>query len=274
MSARALVVSLVLAGCGNSESAPMDLAVTVDDLAVAVGHDLAFAIHDFARAIPDGATPGSIGWPCDVPGQCANGMCIEGFCCESLCDPTDPANFCKACNVPGAEGRCAFAASGTDPGGNCTADPSSSCMHDGTCDGAGHCRIALAGSVCGVSSCTSGAVTYESVCDGAGHCVTPAPVSCAPYTCASGSACNTSCSGVATNCAAPATCSNFSCGPRALGQPCLGGGDCASGRCAQGLCCDSDCNAGCQACNLPGFEGHCSACNASHACNSGSGMCL
>lgn len=273
MNWRALALALV-AGCGTSGGAPMDLAVAADDLAVAAGPDLAFAVRDFARAIPDGATPGAIGWPCDVPGQCLNGRCVEGYCCESLCDPTDPANFCKACNVPGAEGRCVFAAAGNDPGGNCAADPASGCQHDGTCDGAGHCRLYPAGSVCGVPVCSNGAVTYESVCDGVGHCMTPPAVSCAPYGCADGSACATSCAGASTGCAPPATCSNFSCGARALGQPCLGAGDCASGHCAQGVCCDAACSGACMACNLPGFEGRCSACNASHTCNSGSGMCL
>lgn len=269
------LLALLVAGCGSGSAGAPDLSAAGDDLAAPVaGADLATVIRDFARPIPDGALPGDPGYPCDAPNQCRSGFCIDGYCCESLCDPTDPANFCKACNVPGAEGRCAFAAAGSDPHAQCAADAPSSCAHDGLCDGSGHCRLYLAGSVCGLPSCSGGQVAYEPVCDGAGRCLAQTPMSCAPYGCADASGCATSCSGAATGCQAPATCTSFSCGPRALGQPCLGGSDCASGNCAQGVCCDGACAGTCTACNLPGSKGHCSPCNASHKCNLATGACL
>jgi hypothetical protein len=269
---RALAMLFLVAGCGSGESKP-DLSAVGDDMATPVtGADFATSIRDFARPIPDGATPGEPGFPCDIATACHSGYCIDGYCCENLCDPA--SNFCKACNVPGAEGRCVFARSGTDPHGQCNADPPTSCAHDGLCDGNGGCRLYPAGSVCGMPSCSGDQVTYEPVCNGSGTCVAQTPIACAPYACADASGCASACSGASTGCHAPATCTNFSCGPRALGQPCIGPSDCASGSCAQGVCCDAACGAACMACNQPGSIGHCAACNASHMCNLSTGACL
>jgi hypothetical protein len=44
-----------------------------------------------------------------------------------------------------------------------------------------------------------------------------------------------------------------------LGQPCSCHGQCASGTCVDGVCCNSACTGTCQACNVPGLMGTCSA---------------
>ncbi len=213
---------------------------------------------DFGPPVPDGATPGGIGWPCASPSDCDNGTCVDGYCCDSLCDPGVPANLCAACNVPGSEGHCVPALAGTDPHQQCTADTMASCGHDGLCDGAGHCRLWAAGTVCGGATCSSDTETYAPTCDGNGHCLAGTSVSCYPYACGSG-ACDTSCTQPANGCQSPAVCNAMgSCGPRALGQPCSKPTDCASGFCAQGVCCDQACNGGnCYACNQPSSPGHC-----------------
>jgi hypothetical protein len=45
----------------------------------------------------------------------------------------------------------------------------------------------------------------------------------------------------------------------ALGQPCAEDAHCASEHCADGVCCDAACTGQCEACNMSGSEGTCSA---------------
>ncbi len=201
------------------------------------GTDGGDAVVDFAVPVP-----GAIGATCTSAADCDSGNCVDGYCCDSFCDPTDPANLCKACNVPGSEGHCVNAAAGTDPHQQCVADPVATCGKDGLCDGNGACERYVAGTACGTASCSSGSVTYAPACDGNGTCVTPASMSCAPYVCAS----------------TTAVCNNGTCGKRVLGQPCSAPSDCASNFCAQGVCCNSACTDTCVACNVPGKVGTCS----------------
>src|SRR5438132_795385 len=82
---------------------------------------------------------------------------------------------------------------GQDPRDQCADEGSTSCGHDGFCDGAGACGNYPAGTLCVPATC-SGAMLYpERACDGGGYCRMVVPTSCAPYTCGSG-ACKTSCS--------------------------------------------------------------------------------
>lgn len=145
-------------------------------------------------------------------------------------------------------------------------DDTTPCGLDGTCDGAGKCRQALAGSSCGASTCSAGAFTGASYCDGMGLCVSPMPTSCAPYACnAAGNACATICAGDA-DCATPATCGSStntvnppgSCGLIALGNRCATDAQCAMGSCIDGVCCSAGGPCGtCQSCAVPGHEGSC-----------------
>jgi hypothetical protein len=210
--------------------------------------------------LPDGLVAGGLGWPCLVATDCTGGLCIDGFCCDQLCDPLDPQNQCKACNVPGWEGRCTFAIAGSDPRGQCAQQAPSSCGTDGTCDGVGGCRLWAANTACAPGSCAAGAVTYAAACDGRGTCQpAQAPISCAPYQCADSVHCSTGCAG-ATGCAGGVTCQpDGTCGKRALGQPCTTTTDCASNNCEQGVCCATACRANCFSCALPGSFGTCAA---------------
>jgi hypothetical protein len=206
---------------------------------------------------PDGVEPGGVGWPCGTPFECANGLCVDGYCCEEACDPNDPTNLCKSCNVPGFEGHCVAAFDGTDPRQQCATDAPSTCGKDGQCDGTGKCRLYNAGTACQMQSCANGIENYAAACDGIGHCVTPGPASsCYPYDCANGQACATTCT-TSAQCATGVPCTGGICGKRSDGQPCATGSDCQSGTCAQGVCCATSCNNTCFACNLPGSEGTC-----------------
>src|SRR5207249_1308997 len=47
--------------------------------------------------------------------------------------------------------------------------------------------------------------------------------------------------------------------PRSPGAPCTGNGDCTGGHCSDGVCCDAACAGQCQACDVVGKVGTCSA---------------
>jgi hypothetical protein len=261
---------VLVCGCRfGVESQPVDQSVAgdagpTDDANVELGiapldaNLFDFAVgHDLSRKVPDGAVPRQPGWPCGQGSECENGLCIDGYCCDDLCDPFDPANKCRACNVPGSEGHCAFAEDNTDPRGLCQEEASTTCGQDGRCDGLGHCRLWGAGTLCGSSTCMNGQLGAPPACDGAGHCnPNPATTSCFPYDC-SGTACASSCSG-AGGCASGATCNVGLCdGNKALGDVCTQPAECASGFCAKGVCCATDCSAACRSCGLPGARGLC-----------------
>lgn len=242
---------------GHGSGGDSDLA---EDLAVPDGgdEDLTSPAPPDLFAPPDGLKPGQIGWPCSAAFECASRFCISGFCCEELCDPLDPGKLCRACNVPGFEGRCVPALDGTDPRGQCPEDPSPSCARDGTCDGAGACRLKLGGTPCGTPSCASGIVSYAPACDGLGTCLPGTVSSCAPYVCEGATRCQVSCAGDA-QCAPGNTCNSASCGKHADGEPCQNNGDCTSSHCEQGVCCLTACAQSCYSCAIPGSLGQCRA---------------
>jgi hypothetical protein len=190
---------------------------------------------------------------CTVPADCTSGHCVDGLCCDSAC-----SDSCQACNLAGSEGRCAPIAAGQpDPRGRCVVEAPESCGRDGTCNGAGACRLHRVGTVCGVPSCAGATErVLPALCDGKGMCQPPRSQSCAPFRCADAE-CRTSCGG-AQDCAAGSACVNGSCGRKPLGAPCATGTDCNSNSCVDGVCCDTaDCSGPCRTCNLPGAEGSC-----------------
>ena len=192
---------------------------------------------------------------------CASGFCVDGVCCSTACTGT-----CMTCNGT-SPGTCAPEVTGTDPDGDCAADGTNPCGLDGSCDGAGGCRKARAGTACGAAACTSGAFTGASFCDGGGTCIVPTPRTCAPYGCnLEGNDCATICASSA-DCAAPATCGSStntvnppgSCGAIPLGNHCATDAQCAMGACIDGVCCSATSACGtCQSCAVPGHEGACS----------------
>ncbi len=54
---------------------------------------------------------------------------------------------------------------------------------------------------------------------------------------------------------------------------CTSNSQCATGFCVNGVCCDTACNGGCGACNLPGKVGTCSAATSGTVCRAQSGAC-
>lgn len=74
----------------------------------------------------------STGASCSADVQCISDHCVDGVCCASLCD-----GLCERCDRAGLEGQCHAAPAGTDPDGDCAADPQSTCGQNGQCDGSG-----------------------------------------------------------------------------------------------------------------------------------------
>ncbi len=196
---------------------------------------------------------------CSRDRMCASGHCADGVCCDTACTGT-----CRACTAAkkgaGADGVCGVVADGADPDAECSADSAYpvSCRSDGTCDGAGACRVyAKAGTACGATTCAGGSVTGK-VCNGGGTCESSA-VPCAPYLCdATGGGCTTSCASD-DDCAADAFCTTAStCATKKKnGGACGAAKECQSGYCVDGLCCNAACTGQCEACDVPSNEGTC-----------------
>ena len=193
-----------------------------------------------------------VGAACATASECERSACVDGVCCESSC-----TGACQSCNLPGAAGRCTPVPAGeADPAG-CPAEVAATCGRDGTCDGAGACRLHQPGTVCRAAGCGSASERLmPGTCDGLGRCSAPTSVSCAPYAC-SGGDCKTSCSNGA-DCAAGNSCSGGSCGKKPLGAGCTDRSECNSGNCVDGACCDvTECPGPCRSCNVPGAAGSC-----------------
>ena len=202
-------------------------------------------------------SPQTNGASCTAGSQCASGDCVDGVCCETTC-----AGLCNACagaKTGAADGLCRPVTAGTDPDSECAQDPATSCGHDGTCDGAGACRLYLAGSVCASETCSGSTDSPAQRCDGAGVCVTATPVSCAPYLCGAAS-CATTCS-ANTDCTTGYFCSSSGVctAVEANGTACGSAGACQSGFCVDGVCCESACGGTCMTCNGVGTVGQCTA---------------
>ena len=58
-----------------------------------------------------------------------------------------------------------------------------------------------------------------------------------------------------------------------FGLSCSSGSQCSTGFCVDGVCCDTACNGGCGACNLPGKVGTCSARSNGTTCRAAAGTC-
>jgi hypothetical protein len=184
---------------------------------------------DSGRAfVFEGVPPIPLGEACTESQRCDSGHCEDGVCCDTAC------GICQACVQSKSgqpDGTCAPIPAGQDPDSDCT-DP----------------------------TCTSGVQTGNE-CDGAGQCDT-GQYECAPYRCAeSGGVCATQCTDN-TSCATESFCdtSTSTCaGTRTPGDACTRDDQCASSNCVDGVCCNSSCVGQCEACDLEGSEGTCSA---------------
>ncbi len=197
------------------------------------------------------------GAACGGANECASGHCVDGVCCDSPC-----GGSCQACAAAlkesGADGACGPAKAGTDPRDDCTEDGASTCQRDGSCDGAGACRLYPGGVACGASSCVGNDVVGR-ICNGLGTCINEtAGRPCAPYLCTPGG-CATSCQNDA-ECIGDTFCDASTCTPLlANGTACDDASDCSSGFCVDRVCCETNCTGQCEACDVAGSEGTCSA---------------
>jgi hypothetical protein len=231
--------------------APIDAPIDVpsggpDDGAGGAGDDL-LEPPDLPPEVPLVVT----GNPCDMDWQCASGVCAQGICCATTC-----TDACRACNLAGTVGTCSAVPAGDDPQGSCAPTDVATCGLDGTCDGAGHCRLYAAGSECVPGSCANAVESSAYTCDGAGTCRSGSSRSCAPGICM-GSSCASTCT-QPSDCQPGFFCDNSHCTvARAQGAACTADLQCMSGHCVDHFCCNSQCGEMCRACNVAGALGTC-----------------
>ena len=144
-------------------------------------------------------------------------------------------------------------------------DDAVSCGRNGTCDGAGTCKLYPRGSSCGSATCTDNAFGNHSVvtgtaCDGWGTCTPNSNADCGIFRCANGG-CASSCA-TSAGCIDTAYCKAGVCLPKGnVGATCSTTEACASGFCVDSVCCNSSCTGTCQACSAAkktsGTDGTC-----------------
>ncbi len=193
------------------------------------------------------------GRPCTTGVQCTSGICTEGVCCNATCSGT-----CESCRNAGSIGLC-IATVGTPvlPRTPCTG-LGTTC--GGRCDGTHRATCTFPGmdTTCSAATCSGGHATLASMCDGVGNCPPGAMADCGMYACGP-AGCLTTCTSDA-DCSPGAACHAGACVVRRPpGSMCTTDADCATGHCADGVCCDTACNGQCEACDVPGSAGTCTA---------------
>ncbi len=196
---------------------------------------------------------------CTRSTECTSGNCVDGVCCNVACN-----GQCQACDVAGQVGTCTTVTSG-EPHGARPACAGNGTVCGGSCDGTSATACDYPGSAqqCGSASCTNGTATPATSCAGNGSCAAPAPAACGNYTCESdgGTTCNTNCQSD-NDCANSAWCNGGACTPKGTSgsaTTCTSSDQCQSGNCVDGYCCDTACNGQCQACDIAGSQGTCTA---------------
>lgn len=213
----------------------------------------------------DDGTPCDDGIACTAGDQCLRGLCEHGSETDSLC-PTDLDCATVTCDVTATlfPDRCRIvplpATTICRPAA--TADV---CDRDETCDGGTRCPpddVKPAGSLCLPASCSAFQQQSALECDGTNKKCPPAtPVSCAGYGC-DGVLCRQSCDSDADCDAQHYYCVNHTCEQRIrAGQTCRDDSQCSvsNPHCIDGVCCDKPCNGQCEACDVGGQEGTCTA---------------
>jgi hypothetical protein len=176
-----------------------------------------------------------VGAACTTSAQCGSRSCVDGVCCSSAC-----GSVCMACAkaITGqADGQCAPVKAGTDPRADCAADAPTRCRYDGTCDGAGACRLHVAGTLCGPPSCAAGVYSAPGRCSGAGVCNPGTPQPCQLFACTLDRGCASRCQSEA-DCAEGAYCATGGdCIARKHnGESCAEDRECEKGACSEGRC--------------------------------------
>lgn len=172
------------------------------------------------------------GTACDEDSDCVAGHCNNGFCCSS--------------------GTCCAVAADC-PGGAVAL----------SCDSPSTCQGTRTESTCMDFQCRTSGTPDDSGCDGttrALDCVFYHPRFCTGAVDQTPPSCPTSCS-TDGDCIEGGHCELASCVPdRPPGAPCVRTENCQSGLlCVDGVCCTSACDGPCEACNLAGAAGACTA---------------
>ena len=194
----------------------------------------------------------SSGQACQLGSQCASSFCNDGVCCG-----TDCTGLCRACNQAGFVGTCKPYDAGNDPKSQCGDAGSATCGLDGTCDGAGACRLYSSSTQCEAANCPAASTLQVArLCSGGGTCTAPLTVNCAPYLCdGTLGACKATCAS-GTDCVTGYDCVGGTC-LLTTGRPCVASSQCATGQCWDGVCCGQACGGTCRSCNLAGQVGLC-----------------
>lgn len=113
-------------------------------------------------APPCACDPGGLCKPagpveCSAATDCASGSCVGEICCLATCE--DACHSCNSAHTAAADGDCAPAFEGTDPGGDCSSAAG--------CDGAGGCyETKPNGAACSASiECESTHCVEDVCCD-------------------------------------------------------------------------------------------------------------
>jgi len=146
-----------------------------------------------------------LGATCAIGDDCNSNTCQQGVCCATACTAT-----CQSCALPGNAGTCTPVPAGQDPLAQCADQSAASCGADGTCNGAGACRLYAASTVCLAAACTSALFTPASTCDGVGVCHGGASLDCGLYQCGA-TGCKTTCA-TSADCTPPNVCIARNCG--------------------------------------------------------------
>jgi hypothetical protein len=184
------------------------------------------------------------GASCAADADCMSTHCAQGVCCSTTC-----TGNCMSCAIDKNQGTCITVPVGQDPLGQCADQGASTCLTNGSCDGAGKCQNYASGTVCGADVCSAGTETPSGRCDGKGTCVAGTLAACTPYVCGTTGDCKTSCA-TSADCSTGYVCNGTICGKKVNGTVCTGATECGSGYCEQGVCCNTGCEATCQSCNL------------------------
>ena len=146
-----------------------------------------------------------LGASCAIGDDCNSNICQQGVCCATACTAT-----CQSCALPGNAGTCTPVPSGQDPLAQCTDQGAATCGMDGTCNGAGTCRLYDATTVCVASACAGAQFTPASACDGVGVCHASASLDCGLYQCGA-AGCKTTCA-TSADCTPDNVCISGNCG--------------------------------------------------------------
>ena len=220
------------------------------------------------------------GETCSDGFECLSDECVDGYCCNNACEDscqscglggfegactgydfgTDPEAECGLCNMCDGNSGCIPVLVGEDPFGHCEVLDPADCQDDGTCDGAGACRLWIDGTVCLDQFCESAIEYAPDLCNGDGLCIDQGFTECEPYVCDGDDiSCRTHCT-MQAHCYENYYCDGNDCLPKKdNGETCNDEFECLSDECVDGYCCDTSCEAGCHTCALDGFIGACTA---------------